>query len=82
MKHVSIPLSDGLSAFMREQVESGAFPDEGAYIRSLVASDRDRARAEMLRREIQAGLDSGISDRSVEMIFEDAKRRYLEARPQ
>lgn len=76
MEMVPIPLSNTLREHMRRRVASGDFKSEGEYLQSLVALDRERITT--LRRAIQEGLDSGFSERSIEEIFEDAKRRYLE----
>ncbi|WP_197277279.1 ribbon-helix-helix domain-containing protein [Sphingomonas profundi] len=77
MEHVAIPLTDTLLDHMRARVARDGFRDAGEYLRSLVSLDLDRA--ERLRTAIQEGLDSGISKRSVDEIFEDAMRRHLEA---
>ena len=75
METVSLSLTPLLREHMRQRVASGHFTSEGDYLQRLVAIDRERVEA--MNAAIQEGLDSGISERSIDEIFEDAKRRHF-----
>lgn len=72
----SVPLTGMQRRHLHQRVRSGDFKDEGSYIQWLIALDFDRL--QRLKDALQEGLDSGYSDRTVEQIFAEAKRRYVE----
>lgn len=73
---VAVPLTPLQRQHMQARVESGDFRDEGEYLQRLIAVDFERIEA--LRAAIQEGLDSGVSDKSIHQIFEEAKQAHLE----
>ena len=77
MEMTAIPLTATQREHVRTRIASGDFASEGDYIQWLVALDLDRV--QRLRDALQEGLDSGISDRSIEQIFQEAIRRNSEA---
>ncbi len=56
---LTVTLTDSLRAYIDAQVESGAYADEGEFIRDLIRRDRDRRH---LRQLVIDGLDSGPGD--------------------
>ena len=76
-EQISVPLTKTQRRHLSQRIRSGDFRDEGSYIQWLVALDLDRLKR--LRDALQEGLDSGYSDRTVEEIFAEAKRRHVEA---
>jgi antitoxin ParD1/3/4 len=78
MATMNISLPDGLKAYVEKQARNGRFANVSDYVRDLIRRDQERAaqRAE-LERLIQEGLDSGISDKSIDEIFDDARQRAI-----
>lgn len=75
MPKVTLDLSDDATAWIREKVEDGAFPSESAYVEALV-----RWQVEALDRALQEGIDSGISDKTADEIWEEALKDYRRTR--
>lgn len=77
---LNVSLTPQLEALIREKVESGKYHSASEVVREglRLLEERDLIRAaklEALRKEIQAGLDSGPS---APLDFEDIKRRGRE----
>lgn len=73
----TITLTDQQADWIRAQIELGRFTNDSEYIRDLVRRDQeDRAKLEALRKAIQDGLDSGVSERGLEDIWEAAEQRF------
>lgn len=66
----TITLSRQQDAWVKARIQSGDYTNDSEYIRDLIRRDQ-----EMLRQAIQAGLSSGISQRSMKDIWMDARRR-------
>ncbi len=63
MAQMNISIPDKLKAYVESRVADGSYASSSDYLRDLVRQDqRERAALERLRAEIQAGIDSGISD--------------------
>jgi antitoxin ParD1/3/4 len=75
MATMNISLPDQMRTWVEEQVRSGRFSNSSDYIRDLIRRDQDRAEGfARLESMIEDGWQSGISDRSLEEIREDARR--------
>ena len=73
--NISIP--DKLKAWVESRVADGSYASSSDYLRDLVRQDqRELAQLERLRAEIQAGFDSGISDRSLQDIVAEVRAKY------
>ncbi len=79
MATMNISLPDGLKAYVEEQARSGRFANVSDYVRDLIRRDQEKAaqRAE-LERLIREGIDSGISDKSLEQIFAEARQNAID----
>ena len=63
MAQMNISIPDKLKAWVESRVEEGSYASSSDYLRDLVRQDqRERQRLDWLRAEIQAGIDSGVSD--------------------
>jgi antitoxin ParD1/3/4 len=71
-----ISLSEEMRSYVESRVASGDFADATAFVHELILHDQQELEA--LRAAIQEGLDSGDSPHSIDEIFANAKRRYLE----
>ena len=72
MGKISISLDDQSWSWLEEQAG-----DAEAYVNTLIHQDQERKRKFVsLKQAIQDGLDSGISERTVDDIWAQAKQRY------
>ena len=76
----TITLSDTQDAWIKRQIARGAFTNDSEYIRDLVRRDQEaEARLADLRQAISEGLDSGVSERSLDQIWAEAEARAANA---
>lgn len=76
MAQMNISIPEKLKAYVEERVADGEYASTSDYLRDLVRQDQRRQRAlEELRAEIQAGIDSGVSERSEFDIFDEMRTR-------
>jgi antitoxin ParD1/3/4 len=80
MAQMNISIPDKLKAWVESRVADGSYASTSDYLRDLVRQDqRERERLEWLRGEIQAGIDSGISEKDpFEQIEELRQRAHAE----
>ena len=72
----TITLSDRQDAWIKRQIARGAFTNDSEYIRDLVRRDQEgQEKLSGLRQAIAEGLDSGVSDRSLDDIWTEAEKR-------
>ncbi|GAB5347950.1 type II toxin-antitoxin system ParD family antitoxin [Alteriqipengyuania sp. 357] len=76
----TITLSDTQDAWIKRQIAEGGFTNDSEYIRDLVRRDQEgQAKLAGLRQAIAEGLDSGVSDRSLNYIWAEAEKRSAAA---
>ncbi|MDZ4761504.1 MAG: type II toxin-antitoxin system ParD family antitoxin [Alphaproteobacteria bacterium] len=74
-KTISMP--DAMGDYIEDRVKSGQYGNDSEYIRDLVRRDQERAEAnEKFRIMVDEASASGVSDRTVEEIFQAAVERY------
>jgi len=72
----TITVTDKQDEWIKSQINNGDFTNESEYIRALIRREQgNNEKFLRLKAEIQKGLDSGVSDRSIDEIFEAGKRR-------
>jgi len=72
----TITLSDTQDAWIKAQIKRGAFTNDSEYIRDLVRRDQEgQNRLANLRQAIAEGLESGVSDKSLDTIWSEAETR-------
>ena len=70
----TVTFTDKQDAWIKAQVESGRFTNDSEYLRDLVRKDQERkSQFEQIKLAIQSGIESGISDKSVDDIWEKAE---------
>ena len=69
----TITLPEQMDRFVKSQIETGRYANDSEYVRDLIRRDQDAV--EKLRALIQEGIDSGISRRSSQEIYEGVKAR-------
>jgi len=73
----TITLTDQQDQWIKAQIEGGDFTNDSEYIRDLVRRDQEQnAKFRALKAAIQEGLDSGVSNKTVGDIWEEAETRY------
>ncbi len=76
MATMNVSLPDLLKAAVDEQVASGRYASASDYVRDLIRRDAEsRAKWAEFNRLIQEGLDSPVSDRSFDEVFDSALAR-------
>lgn len=76
----TITLSDNQDAWIKAQIARGAFTNDSEYIRDLVRRDQEgQHRLSDLRKAIAEGLDSGVSECSLDEIWSAAEERSRSA---
>ena len=72
----TVVLTDQLERWIKDQVAAGEFASDSEYIRELVRRDQEENRKlQTLKSEIQKGLDSGVSNKTVPQIMEEVETR-------
>lgn len=72
----TITLTDKQDQWIKAQIAAGEFTNDSEYIRDLVRRDQEQnAQYMALKQVIQEGLDSGVSNKTVGEIWEEAEQR-------
>ena len=73
----TITVTNKQDEWIKSQIQNGDFTNESEYIRALIRREQgNKAKFVRLQSEIQKGLDNGVSDRTIDDIFEAGKKRY------
>ena len=77
MPRKSITFAEKQDEWLKLVVASGYYKDESDYIRDLVRHDQEkRSKLIEVRAAIQEGLDSGVSDKSLDQIWSQVEDEY------
>jgi antitoxin ParD1/3/4 len=77
MAQMNISIPEKLKAWVESRVAEGSYASSSDYVRDLVRADqRYQVKLDSLRAEIQAGRESGISERSLEEIVAETRAKY------
>ena len=73
----TITLTEKQDRWIKSRRADGEFTNDSEYIRDLVRRDQEqKQKLEALRKAIQEGIDSGISDLTIGEIWADAEARH------
>ena len=73
----TITLTKQQDQWVKAQITSGDYTNDSEYFRDLVRRDQEQnTKFFALKRAIQEGLDSGVSNRTVAEILEEAELRF------
>jgi len=76
MAQMNISLPDGLKSWIEARVAEGRYSSSSDYVRDLVRREQEaEEKRRDLRAAIEEGLASGISDRTIEDIIADRRKR-------
>jgi antitoxin ParD1/3/4 len=77
MATMTVSLPDPMKDWIEAQIRQGDYASVSDYVRDLVRRDRDRREQELtldeLRKKLTASRDSGVSNRTVDEIFAEAR---------
>lgn len=76
MATMNISLPDRLKQWVEEQVATGRFANASDYVRDLIRREEERERVfAELRALAEEGRASGMSEKSLDQVIEEAKKR-------
>jgi antitoxin ParD1/3/4 len=74
----TITLTKQQDAWVKARIDSGDYTNDSEYFRDLIRRDQEEnAKYLALKRAIQEGLESGVSERTVREIWDEAEQRHL-----
>ncbi len=77
MASMNISLPDPMKKWVDHQISGGKYASTSDYVRDLIRHDQeDREKILSLKAAIQEGLESGVSDRSIDDIWIKAEKRH------
>ena len=76
MATMNVSLPDPMKDWVQDQIESGKFSNASDYVRDLIRQDQDRLeKLKALQDAITKGLQSGVSDKSMNEILKQARQQ-------
>ncbi|HSP26770.1 MAG TPA: type II toxin-antitoxin system ParD family antitoxin [Saliniramus sp.] len=76
MATMNVSLPDAMKDWVESQARGGRYSNASDYVRDLIRRDRERAEQRVdLQRLITQGIESGVSDRTMEELLEAARAR-------
>ena len=80
MAQMNVSVPDPMKDWCEQQVKSGRYSTTSDYVRDLIRKDQDtRMSTSVLQALADEGLSSGVSERSLDEIFDLAKERAAAA---
>ncbi len=77
MRRKTITVTEQQDSWIKSQVDSGQYGNDSEYLRELIRLDQEhKLKLEILRSALIEGEESGISERSMADILDDAKKRH------
>lgn len=76
MATMNVSLPDPMKTWVEAQVKSGQYGNASDYVRDLIRRDQqDREKIKALQDAITRGLESGMSDRTMQDILKEARSK-------
>lgn len=77
MQRKTITVTEQQESWIKSQIDSGKYGNDSEYLRELIRLDQEhKNKIELLRSALMEGEKSGISDRNMTDILNDAKKRH------
>ena len=77
MATMNVSLPNTMKAWVEDQINTGHYSNASDYVRDLIRRDQEyHDRREMLIKALIAGENSGVSERSIEDIWQGVKARH------
>ena len=81
MATMNVSLPDPMKDWVEAQAKSGRYSNASDYVRDLIRRDQERAdKLAELQKLLTEGLESGVSDRTMEDVLKTARQRARTAR--
>jgi antitoxin ParD1/3/4 len=81
MATMNISLPDPMKDWVEAQARTGRYSNASDYVRDLIRRDQERAdRLAELQKLLSEGLESGVSDRTIEDVLKAAREQAKTAR--
>lgn len=75
MVRKTISMPDDMESWVKSRIKSGQFNNDSEYFRDLVRGDKEKEMAkQQLKTLLQAAENSGVSQKSVSDIWEEAEK--------
>lgn len=76
MQGITIAIPDDLKDWVSRKTESGEYADPSDYVSGLIRQDQERAaKIEAMQKAVDAGLTSGVGNRTADQLFQAAKQK-------
>ena len=76
MATMNVSLPDPMKDWVEAQARTGRYSNASDYVRDLIRRDQERADGlAELQRLVTKGLDSGVSERSLSEVLDEARRQ-------
>jgi len=76
---MNISLPDQMKEWVEQSVATGRYANASDYVRALIRKDREyREKLAAMQAAITKGLESGVSDQTIDEIWDDVKARHAE----
>ncbi|MBC2774391.1 type II toxin-antitoxin system ParD family antitoxin [Rhizobium sp. AQ_MP] len=76
MQGITIAIPDDLKDWVSRKTESGEYADPSDYVSGLIRQDQERAaKIEAMQKAVDAGLASGVGNRTADQLFQAAKQK-------
>jgi antitoxin ParD1/3/4 len=77
MQRKTITVTEQQESWIKSQIDSGNYGNDSEYLRELIRLDQEyKNKIAMLRSALIEGEKSGVTDRSMADILNDAKERH------
>ncbi len=77
MQRKTITVTEQQDSWIKSQIDSGKYGNDSEYLRELIRLDQEhKNKIDLLRTALIEGEKSGITDRSMADILNDAKQRH------
>ena len=77
MATMNVSLPNTMKAWVEDQINTGHYSNASDYVRDLIRRDQEyHDRREILIKALIAGENSGVSERSIEDIWQGVKARH------
>ena len=82
MATMNVSLPDPMKEWVEAQARSGRYSNASDYVRDLIRRDQDRAaKIVEMQRLVTEGLESGVGDRSMAELRDEARGQHGAAKP-
>lgn len=76
MATMNVSLPDQMKAWVDEQARGGRYGNASDYVRDLIRQDQERRdKIALLQTLVDEGWASGISERAIEEVLDEARKR-------